>query len=283
MNAREWIDAFAAELGAEPPTDDEINADPRPGRRRRPLLGADRGARRVLGRRPRRRLARRARGGGRARRRRRLGRCGRPGVAIRLKSARTGGTCKNRPRSDAMATEEKVTYCRICEPLCGMVATVDRRPADEGAARPRPPALRAASPARRGSRWPRSRTTPTASCIRCAAGADGSFERSPGRGPGRDRRAAGGDPSTRTAATRSAGTWATPAPSPTRTRSGSRASSTRSARRTPTRPPPRTSPTASPPAPCSTARRSSSRSPTSRAPTSCWWSAPTRSSRTAAC
>ena len=24
-----------------------------------------------------------------------------------------------------MATEEKVTYCRICEPLCGMVATVD--------------------------------------------------------------------------------------------------------------------------------------------------------------
>ena len=24
-----------------------------------------------------------------------------------------------------MATEEKVTYCRICEPLCGMVATVE--------------------------------------------------------------------------------------------------------------------------------------------------------------
>ena len=24
MNAREWIDAFAAELGTEPPTDDEI-------------------------------------------------------------------------------------------------------------------------------------------------------------------------------------------------------------------------------------------------------------------
>ena len=24
MNARKWIDAFAAELGAEPPTDDEI-------------------------------------------------------------------------------------------------------------------------------------------------------------------------------------------------------------------------------------------------------------------
>jgi Domain of unknown function (DUF6457) len=26
MNAREWIDAFAAEIGAEPPSDDEIEA-----------------------------------------------------------------------------------------------------------------------------------------------------------------------------------------------------------------------------------------------------------------
>ena len=26
MNAREWIDSFAGELGAEPPTDDEFNA-----------------------------------------------------------------------------------------------------------------------------------------------------------------------------------------------------------------------------------------------------------------
>ena len=26
MNAREWIDSFASELGAEPPTDDEFNA-----------------------------------------------------------------------------------------------------------------------------------------------------------------------------------------------------------------------------------------------------------------
>ena len=26
MNAREWVDAFAAELGAEPPTDDELKA-----------------------------------------------------------------------------------------------------------------------------------------------------------------------------------------------------------------------------------------------------------------
>ena len=41
----------------------------------------------------------------------------------------------------------------------------------------------------------------------------------------------------------------------TRTRCGSRASSTRSARRTTTPPPRRTSPTASPPARCSTARR----------------------------
>ena len=26
MNAREWIDAFAAEVGAEPPTDEEVEA-----------------------------------------------------------------------------------------------------------------------------------------------------------------------------------------------------------------------------------------------------------------
>jgi hypothetical protein len=26
MNAREWLDAFAAELGAKPPTDEEIDA-----------------------------------------------------------------------------------------------------------------------------------------------------------------------------------------------------------------------------------------------------------------
>ena len=26
MNAREWIDAFAAELGADPPADDEVEA-----------------------------------------------------------------------------------------------------------------------------------------------------------------------------------------------------------------------------------------------------------------
>jgi hypothetical protein len=26
MNAREWIERFAAEVGAEPPTDDEFNA-----------------------------------------------------------------------------------------------------------------------------------------------------------------------------------------------------------------------------------------------------------------
>ena len=26
MNAREWIDAFAAEIGAEPPTDEEVDA-----------------------------------------------------------------------------------------------------------------------------------------------------------------------------------------------------------------------------------------------------------------
>jgi hypothetical protein len=26
LNAREWIDAFAAELGADPPSDEELNA-----------------------------------------------------------------------------------------------------------------------------------------------------------------------------------------------------------------------------------------------------------------
>ena len=24
-----------------------------------------------------------------------------------------------------MATEQKITYCRICEPLCGLIATVE--------------------------------------------------------------------------------------------------------------------------------------------------------------
>ena len=41
-------------------------------------------------------------------------------------------------QSDAV---QKVTFCRICEPLCGMVATVEDGKRHEAAARPRPPAL----------------------------------------------------------------------------------------------------------------------------------------------
>ena len=70
MNAREWIDAFAAEIGAEPPTDDEIKQMLDLAARRRALLGADRRADRLLDRRAHRRLARGAAGGRRPGRRR---------------------------------------------------------------------------------------------------------------------------------------------------------------------------------------------------------------------
>ena len=147
-----------------------------------------------------------------------------------------------------MATEEKVTYCRICEPLCGMVATVE----DGRLTKLRPDTDH---PLSRGFACPKGiamtevQNDPDRVLHPLRRRADGSFERVTWpEALDEIGERLGADPRPRTAATRSAGTWATRAPSPTRTRSGSRASSTRSARRTPTPPPPRTSPTASPPA-----------------------------------
>ncbi len=146
-----------------------------------------------------------------------------------------------------MATEEKVTYCRICEPLCGMVATVEDgrvtklrpdadHPLSDGFACPKGIAMTEVQNDPDRVPAPAAPQAPTASFERV------TWDEALDEIGERLRR----DPSSATAATRSAGTWATPAPSPTRTRSGSRASSTRSARRTTTPPPRRTSPTASP-------------------------------------
>ena len=181
-----------------------------------------------------------------------------------------------------MATEEKVTYCRVCEPLCGMVATVT----DGELTKVRPDRdhpLSAGFACPKGIAMTEVQNDPDRVLHPLRRRPDGSSTGSPG--PRRWTRSAPGSArsASATAAPRSAGTWAIRAPSRTRTRSGSRAFSTRSARRTPTPPRPRTSRIASPPARCSTARRSSSRSPTSPGPTSCSSSAPTRWSRTAAC
>ena len=47
-----WIAAFAARLGVDPPSDEQVDAPPRPGRRRRPRVRAHGGADRVLAGRP---------------------------------------------------------------------------------------------------------------------------------------------------------------------------------------------------------------------------------------
>ena len=160
-------------------------------------------------------------------------------------------------REEVMSPTERITYCRICEPLCGMVATVDRRRADASCGptpttrSPRgfacPKGIAMAEVQNDPDRRPAPAAAPPRRLVRAGL---------LGRRPRRDRRAPRRDPRPSTAASRSAGTWGTRARSATRTRSGSRASSTRSARRTPTPPPPRTSPTGSPPARSSTARRS---------------------------
>ena len=127
MDAREWLEAYAGELGGEVPGEDEVNAAARDRRGRRAFLGADRRADRLLHRRARGRLDRADAGGGRARRRALP-----TELAARL--AHMSRLCDNRARRAdpkltrkglEMATQEKVTYCRICEPLCGMVATVE--------------------------------------------------------------------------------------------------------------------------------------------------------------
>lgn len=67
-----------------------------------------------------------------------------------------------------MTVDQHVTYCRICEPLCGLIATVE-----DGrllSLRPDPDhALSGAAPAPRASPSPTSRTIRTASCTHCAA------------------------------------------------------------------------------------------------------------------
>ena len=100
-----------------------------------------------------------------------------------------------------MAATEKVTYCRICEPLCGMVATVEDgeltklRPDPD---HPLSAGLRVPEGDRddRGPERPRPRPAPAAAPARRLLRA-----RLLGRGAGRDRRAAGRDPRRATAAT----------------------------------------------------------------------------------
>ena len=75
-----------------------------------------------------------------------------------------------------MAVEQKVTYCRICEPLCGLIATVEDGRLQSLRPDPDHP-LSQGRPAPRASRSPTSRTTPTGSCTRCGATPTGEFER----------------------------------------------------------------------------------------------------------
>ena len=147
-----------------------------------------------------------------------------------------------------MATEEKVTYCRICEPLCGMVATVDDGELTKLRPDPDHP-LSAGFACPKGIAMTEVQNDPDR-VLHPLRRRAGRLASSGSPGPRRWTRSARGSArsASATAAARSAGTWATRAPSRTRTRSGSRAFSTRSARRTPTPPPRRTSPTASPPA-----------------------------------
>ena len=89
-----------------------------------------------------------------------------------------------------MAVEQRVTFCRICEALCGMVATVEDgvvtklRPDHD---HPLSAGLRVPEGHRDDRRAERPRPR---ACIRCARPADGEFERvSWERGDGRHRRA----------------------------------------------------------------------------------------------
>ena len=147
-----------------------------------------------------------------------------------------------------MATEEKVTYCRVCEPLCGMVATVTDGELTKVRPDPEHP-LSAGFACPKGIAMTEVQNDPDR-VLHPLRRRAGRLASSASPGPRRWTRSARASArsASATAATRSAGTWATRAPSRTRTRSGSRAFSTRSARRTPTPPRRRTSPTASPPA-----------------------------------
>ena len=89
-----------------------------------------------------------------------------------------------------MATEEKVTYCRVCEPLCGMVATV----ADGELTKVRPDPdhpLSAGFACPKGIAMTEVQNDPDRVLHPLRRRADGSFERVTWeRGAGRDRRAA---------------------------------------------------------------------------------------------
>ena len=161
---------------------------------------------------------------------------------------------------------EKVTYCRVCEPLCGMVATVDRRRLTK--VRPDPDHPLSAGFAcpegdrdERGAERPRPRPAPA------APPADGSFERVTwdvaldeiGERLGAIRDRHGGDAVGWYMGNPGAFSYSHPLwveGLPRRARLAALLQ----------RRPRRTSPTASPPASSSTAPRSSSRSPTSPAP-----------------
>ena len=90
-----------------------------------------------------------------------------------------------------MTSEDKVTYCRICEPLCGLVATVEDGELVKLRPDPRPPALAGLRLSQghrddRGAERPRPRPAPAAS-----ARADGELRAGHlGRGARRHRRAA---------------------------------------------------------------------------------------------
>ena len=129
-----------------------------------------------------------------------------------------------------MATEEKVTYCRICEPLCGMVATV--KDGELTKLRPDPDhPLSAGFACPKGIAMTEVQNDPDRVLHPLRRRADGSFERVTWeRGAGRDRRAARRD-SRSPRRRRDRLVHGQPGRLlATRTRCGSRASSTRSAR-----------------------------------------------------
>ena len=196
-------------------------------------------------------------------------------------SRRLGGMERQR----ASQPEAKVTFCRICEPHCGMVATVEDGRVTQASARPRASALaRLRLPEGhrddRGPERPRPGPAPAAQARRtgrssACPGTTRSTTSAPGCGAILDRARPGG---------RSAGTWATRARSATPTRCGSRASST--ALGTPHYYTASSQDVEQPLRRQRAALRVAAGDPDPRPEahaTSCSWSAPTRSSRTGRC
>ncbi len=118
-----------------------------------------------------------------------------------------------------MATEEKVTYCRICEPLCGMVATVEDGQLTKVRPDPDHP-LSAGFACPKGIAMTEVQNDPDRVLHPLRRRADGTFERVTWPEALDEIGERLGAIATGTAATRSAGTWATRAPSRTRIRSG---------------------------------------------------------------